>query len=269
MIRLISGSGAAVAFGIGTLAITSAACAASTLNAPDRSGVQSAPTTAIGGVWEGHYTCGQGLTGLDLRISGPGPGGALRVRLSFYPLPSNPRVPVGIAIYHGTYDSASRIELRPSHWVRHPPGYHLVDFSGRISGDRFNGTVSPDCTTFSTRKPKGHPAPADVVGTWKGSYLGCAQGPAGLRLVVKRRSGSRLKATFNFFALPSNPAVRAGSYAMTGFYFPGGIALAGTRWIHRPSGYRIVNLVGKSPRSGARQFSGAVARCSTFSLTRS
>lgn len=254
--RLLLVSGMAVALGMGALTTIPAASAA------------SSPAPAIGGVWAGHYTCGQGLTGLDLRIDGPGAGGSLRVMLSFYPLPSNPGVPVGIAVYSGTYHSAARIVLRPGHWVRRAPGFHLVNFSGRISGARFHGTVSPDCTTFSTRKPKSHPAPAHVVGTWKGSYLGCAQGPTGLRLVVRHQAGNRLTARFNFYALPGNPAVPSGSYAMTGFYFPGGVALRGTHWIHRPPGFGMVNLVGKPLPAGAKRFGGAVAGCSAFSLKR-
>jgi hypothetical protein len=112
---------------------------------------------------------------------------------------------------------------------------------------------------------------SNVIATWKGSYLGCGQGPTGLRLVVRRsgRTGNRLKATFNFYALRSNPTVPSGSYAMTGYYFPGGVALDGTRWIHQPAGYEMVNLVGVPPLPGGKNFRGAVVDCTTFSLKRS
>jgi hypothetical protein len=267
VLRILSVSGAAVAFGLGAQVIAPAGGAAvATSSTPALA--ENLHTVPIGGVWEGHYTCGQGLTGLDLRIYGPGAGGSLDVKLSFYPLRSNPGVPVGIAIYHGTYYSASRIVLSPGHWILKPAGYHLVSFSGRISGGRFHGAVSPECTTFSTRKPKGHPDAGDAARTWKGSYLGCAQGPTGLRLAVKHATGNRLTAMFSFYALPGNPMVRSGSYAMTGFYFPGGVILEGSRWIHHPSGYRMVRLVGKPLRSSARRFSGAVVGCSAFSLKR-
>jgi hypothetical protein len=255
-----------------TLAIMSAASAAATSSTSALKGAESARSSAIGGVWEGHYTCAQGLTGLDLKISGPGSRGSLSATFSFYPLPSNPDVPVGIYTMRGTYHSASRIVLSGRRWVLAPPGYVMVGLSGRLSGGTFHGTVhGPSCTTFSLRKPTGHPAPSDVVGTWKGSYLGCAQGPTGLRLVVKRKrhTTNQLNATFNFYALPGNPAVPSGSYAMTGYYFPGGVALNGTHWIHQPPGYVFVNLVGNPPRSGGKRFSGAAVGCSTFSLKRS
>jgi hypothetical protein len=275
VMRVLPVSGAPIALGIAALAIVSAACATTTRtasSASDLNGAGSVHTSAIDGVWAGHYTCSQGLTGLDLHIQGTGSGGALRVTLSFYPLPSNPGIPVGIAIYHGTYYSESRIVLRPTRWILHPRTYVLVDFSGRISAGRFHGTVSPDCTTFSARRPKGHPAPADVAGRWKGSYLGCAQGPSGMRLVIWRRAAGGLRARFSFYALPGNPSVPAGSYAMTGFYFPGGIALEGSHWIRRPAGYRLLDLAGTSPRSGVNRLSGSIAGCSAvsaFSLRRS
>ena len=93
-----------------------------------------------------------------------------------------------------------------------------------------------------------------MIDTWKGEYFGCGQGTTGLRLVIKRNgtSGNKLKATFNFYAVASNPGVPSGSYAMRGYWFPGGVELTGTRWINQPSGY------GFSVRSGSarpsRQF---------------
>ena len=109
-----------------------------------------------------------------------------------------------------------------------------------------------------------------MIGTWRGSYFGCGQGTTGLRLVIKRNGaiGSKLSATFNFYALASNPGVPSGSYAMKGYWFPGGIALDGTRWIKQPSGYGFVNLVGRPPVKGARTFKGVVPGCTTFSLKR-
>lgn len=269
MLRLLAVAGAAAVFGMGPLAMASATSAAASAASGLRS-ARSARATAIGGDWEGRYTCAHGLTGLDLRIKGPGPGGSLSATFSFYPLPGNPDVPVGIYVMHGTYHSASQILLRTGHWVLHPPGYVMVGLSGTLAAGTFRGTVrGPSCTTFSVRKPPGHPASSAVAGKWKGSYLGCGQGHTGLRLVVKRGTGNHLKATFSFHALPSNPTVPSGSYAMTGFYFPGGVALDGSHWIHHPAGYAMVNLVGTPPRSGGKKFGGAVVGCSTFALTRS
>lgn len=269
MMRLLAGSGVAAAVGMGALATMPAGNAA-VLGASGARPAQSARATAIGGDWEGRYTCSYGLTGLDLRIKGPGRGGALSATFSFYPAVKNPAVPVGIYTMRGTYSSASKIVLNTGHWIVHPAGYAMVSLSGRLVAGVFRGAVhGPSCTTFSLRKPAGHPAPSNVTGTWTGSYLGCSQGPTGLRLVVKRRAGNHLKATFNFYALRSNPGVPSGSYAMTGYYFPGGVALYGTRWIHQPAGYNIVNLVGLPPPAGGKRFGGVIAGCSTFSLKKS
>jgi hypothetical protein len=105
-----------------------------------------------------------------------------------------------------------------------------------------------------------------VLATWKGSYQGCSQGPTGLTLVVrpKGRTGNRLKATFKFHALPSNPGVPSGSYAMTGWYFPGGVVLDQSHWISQPPGYGMVNLVGNAPCG--RKWGGAIVGCTTFSV---
>jgi hypothetical protein len=267
--RVLSAFAATVVMGTGTLAMTPAATAATTSKIPS---VGVARHAAIRGAWEGRYTCAQGITGLDLRISRRRVGDSLRATFSFYPLSSNPSVPVGIYTMRGTYYSASRIVLRGLRWVIHPAGYVMVGLSGRLSQGKFQGTVhGPLCTTFSVSKPMGHPSRSNVIGTWKGSYLGCTQGPTGLRLVVKDkgRTGNELRATFNFHPLPSNPTVPSGSYAMTGYYFPGGVVLNGIRWIHMPPGYAMVNLVGAAPRSGQNTFDGAIVGCRTFSLKRS
>jgi hypothetical protein len=269
MTRIIRIICASITAGTAALAMTPAANAATGPAAPHRNDSGAVATTAIGGDWEGRYTCSQGLTGLDLKITRSGK--SLSARFSFYPLASNPTVPVGIYTMRGTYRSASRIVLRRRRWILHPPGYVMVGLSGSLSRGRFRGRVhGPACTTFSLAKPTGHPRRSDVIDTWKGSYLGCSQGPTGLRLAVRRRgrAGDRLYATFNFYALKSNPSVPSGSYAMTGYYFPGGVALYGTHWIHQPPGYGMVNLVGRPPRRDGTTFRGAIVDCTTFSLKR-
>ena len=56
---------------------------------------------------------------------------------------------------------------------------------------------------------------------------------------------------------------------MSGYWFPGGVVLTGTRWINQPSGYGFVGLVGPSPLKSAKTFKGVVPGCTTFSLKRS
>src|SRR5947209_4105978 len=75
--------------------------------------------------------------------------------------------------------------------------YVPVGLVGALSGDKFSGTVV-GCTTFSVQKQTGHPARSVVTGTWKGSYLGCTQGPTALTLIVKPegQTGNQLAAKF-------------------------------------------------------------------------
>ena len=78
--RALSAFAATVVIGTGTLAMTPAATAATTSNIP---GVGVARHPAIRGAWEGRYTCAQGLTGLDLRISRRGVGGSCAQHSAF------------------------------------------------------------------------------------------------------------------------------------------------------------------------------------------
>jgi hypothetical protein len=258
------------AAGLGAAPLTATATANATVTKSPTPAAGRSATAVISGDWEGRYTCSQGLTGLDLKISRK--GAAPSATFNFYPLTSNPNVPVGSYTMTGTYHSAAKIVLHGHKWILHPPGFDLVGLTGKITGKRFHGTVQgTDCTTFSLTKPAGHPARANVIGTWKGEYFGCGQGTTGLRLVIKRNgaSGNKVKATFNFYAVASNPGVPAGSYAMRGYWFPGGVELTGTRWIKQPPGYGFVGLVGPSPLKSAKTFKGVVPGCTTFSLKRS
>jgi hypothetical protein len=71
--------------------------------------------------------------------------------MSFFPLPSNPGVARGCYRVTGEADGATRgIVLRGGQWVRQPPGYHSVDFNGRIGADGgISGQVlSAECGQF-------------------------------------------------------------------------------------------------------------------------
>jgi len=263
--RAVTATAVALVVGTGLLAMTSAAAASPQAMAGLKAGATAA--TAISGDWEGSYTCSQGLTGLDLTIQSSSTTSVLKATFTFYPLPSNSRVPVGIYTMTGTYHSGSRITLNPSRWIHQPPGYEPVGLVGSLSGDKFSGKVV-GCSTFSVQKQTSHPAGSVVVGTWKGSYLGCVQGPTGLTLVVKPagQTGNQLAAKFEFHALPSNPGVPSGSFTMKGYLFPGVVVLYASIWIKQPGGYILVDLAGPLPKVG--RFSGAVSFCSTFSLKR-
>ncbi len=182
-------------------------------------------------------------------------------------------MPTGVFTMRGVYQSAAKVVLTYSHWVLQPPGWVMVSLAGARTGDRFHGHVTSapggvGCTTFSVTKLTGSYTRSKVVGTWKGSYLGCGQGATGLRLAVKPKkpTGNLITATFSFYALPSNPSVPSGRFAMSGYYFPGGVVLYQVKWIKQPAGYEMVNLVGGAPHAG--HLAGAVVGCATFSLKR-
>lgn len=262
--RAVTASAVALVVGAGLLAMTSAAAASPRATAGPRAAATAA--TAMSGDWEGSYTCGQGLTGLDLTIQSSGTTNALKAVSTFYPLPGT-HAPVGVYDMTGTYHSASRIVLNFSRWIHQPPGYVPVGLVGALSGGKFSGTVT-GCSTFSVQKQTDHPARSVVTGTWKGSYLGCLQGPTALTLIVKPagQTGNQLAAKFEFHALRSNPGVPSGSYTMKGYLFPGVVVLYGSKWIKEPGGYVMEDLAGPLPKAG--KFSGAVSFCSTFSLKR-
>jgi tRNA A-37 threonylcarbamoyl transferase component Bud32 len=116
------------------------------------------------------------------------------------------------------------------------------------------------------------PAPLSasaLTGTWSGTYV-CSQGETGLRLVMLAAPGGTLTATFNFFAVPSNPGVPSGSYTMTGTYSSKAVNLTGNQWITEPSGYEMVDISANPPTQNDKTLNGTITSCgTTFTLTRS
>jgi hypothetical protein len=112
---------------------------------------QAAPT--LNGTWTGSYICSQGDTGLRLVIRAH--GAALTATFSFYALPRNPGVPSGEYTLTGT-DSATRMVLRPGHWIRQPFGYEMVGLTAGPPADHgkvLRGRITnPGCSTFSVTK---------------------------------------------------------------------------------------------------------------------
>jgi hypothetical protein len=113
--------------------------------------------------------------------------------------------------------------------------------------------------------------PAAIGGTWTGTYT-CLQGRTGLTLTIDEASPERVRATFHFYADPSNPAVPSGCFSQTGRYDPASrrLTLAGGRWIVRPRDYETVGLTGTLDSAGA-VLAGRVTQaegCTTFRLER-
>jgi hypothetical protein len=224
---------------------------------------QVASPSPIDGNWDGTYSCGAHPDGLHLQIKGASSN--LTADFIFYPLPSDPGgFGPGEFSMTGTYASASSITLNPNAWIIDPGG-EMVGLSGSLSGNVFSGSV-PGCSTFSVTKTTKTPLRTGLIGTWKGSYLGCEQGPTKLELVVNKAgsSGNKMSGVFKFSALPSNPGVASGSYKVAGFVFPKWVVFIGTTWIHQPPTYHIVSLVGAHPTS--KSFKGIASSCTTFSL---
>jgi serine/threonine-protein kinase len=110
-------------------------------------------------------------------------------------------------------------------------------------------------------------SPSALTGTWGGTYV-CSQGDTGLRLVIQAAAGGTLTATFNFFAVPSNPGVPSGSYTMTGTYSSAGVNLAPSQWISQPPGYEMVDISADPPSQGGNSLKGTITTCGTaFTLT--
>jgi hypothetical protein len=108
------------------------------------------PKATVLGVWNGTYTCNQGLSGMRLTITGSG-GDTVKATVEFYAVASNPGVPDGSYVLTGNYSSSSGLVLIPDYWINQPPGYEMVGLSGPPpQGNAMHGTVQGEnCTTFS------------------------------------------------------------------------------------------------------------------------
>lgn len=109
------------------------------------------------GLWEGTYTCTQGLTGMRLRIRRSSDNG-LEAVFRFFAHPSNPGVPSGAYLMKGTYTDDGVLRLQGERWIRRPANYLMVDLVARIPVNRpsrISGTIESDgssCTTFSVTR---------------------------------------------------------------------------------------------------------------------
>ncbi len=108
------------------------------------------------GLWVGRYVCAQGVTALELTITGD-PKGKLKAEFSFRAAPENPGVPSGRYSMSGSFDDKSlRLNLHAGKWIEAPDGYMMVDLVGRLStaGDRYSGGIPmAGCTVFDLRRP--------------------------------------------------------------------------------------------------------------------
>jgi hypothetical protein len=102
----------------------------------------------ISGTWIGKYVCGQGVTGLTLKISQNGI--ETQAEFIFYPVIENPTVPSGSAIYKGYFDSNSgQMTMFGSYWIKQPnANWTMAGFTGSFDQLRqtFTGRIqSSNC----------------------------------------------------------------------------------------------------------------------------
>jgi hypothetical protein len=122
-------------------------------SSPAASAASSSPAgAAVAGVWRGTYTCNQGLTGVELTITGSGE--SVMATVDFYPVTSNPGTASGSYEMVGSYSAATGLKLNPDYWINEPAGYEMVGLTAPPpGGDSMTGdVVGVNCSTFSVTK---------------------------------------------------------------------------------------------------------------------
>lgn len=239
--------------------------------APSVAAAAGPATVDVRGRWKGTYTCSQGETGLVLDIAGS--SDALTATFGFHPIASDPHAASGSFTMTGR-DVGGHLDLRRDHWIDRPAGYDMVDLGGDVGPgtDTITGTVvsaTSGCSTFTVRRATGTPGSdvAAVVGTWTGTYS-CSQGETGLRLTIAA-AGSGITATFAFSALAANPDVPSGRFTMRGSFDDGVVVLTHDRWVVRPPGYSMVDLVSDTVSTSSMHGAVRGGGCDTFAVHRS
>lgn len=200
--------------------------------------------TSLTGTWEGTYECVRGTAGLTLTIDDSGDG-EIGANFAYAPTEENPDTPSGRYSMEGTADEGL-LTLEGDQWIdpedggNHPMLGIEADLTSRTSPDHLEGTLTggEGCTTFTVDRVS---TDQWYVGTWEGAY-GCTQGVTGLRLTIEPGPEDTVTAVYEFRAVPENPDVPSGSFAMEGTYHDRRLTLEGVEWIDQPSGYLMVDL---------------------------
>ena len=121
---------------------------------------EASPVDFLNGVWEGSYTCRQGLTKLRLEIQANSPED-IDVVFSFSDHPTNPGNLSGSFRMVGDYNPSNNpnvsgsLDLDATTWINRPSGYSTVDLNGAVSSstDSIIGDVDfSGCSTFEVVK---------------------------------------------------------------------------------------------------------------------
>lgn len=105
----------------------------------------------VTGLWEGTYSCAQGVTGLTLTLVELD-NGSINGVFNFYPVTQNPSASAGTFTVNATLND-NRLVVRPGNWVQQPSGYVMVGLDGTVSGNSYVGSVDgPGCSNFSLKR---------------------------------------------------------------------------------------------------------------------
>jgi len=94
--------------------------------------------------YSGHYACGQGATGLTVRIVKSASGSSANAIFSFGPVAGNPYVPSGSYRMQGEIDLiAGVMNFIPVAWIEQPGGYSMIGLKGTSldGGQSFSGSL--------------------------------------------------------------------------------------------------------------------------------
>ena len=150
VIQLASGDGGRPSAASGTSAPVSGAA---DISVPNGNMVTPTAPQREARTWRGTYTCGQGLTGLEVTLRPVGQG-QLVGTLSFFPVSGNSNAASGCYNITARADRATqRLTTRAGSWIQQPPGYSTVDLDGIISdnGMWLGQVMSSACTSFELR----------------------------------------------------------------------------------------------------------------------
>ena len=107
-------------------------------------------------IWQGTYTCAQGITAVKLTVEARANGGAATGHFEFGPLDANPNLPKGDYWLKGTARPTKRGELEvalvPDKWAAHPEGWVMVGVTARSDREQRTmlGTIDyTSCTTIA------------------------------------------------------------------------------------------------------------------------
>ncbi len=107
-------------------------------------------------IWEGEYTCPQGITALTLRITRR-EGTTMEAVFSFRASEKNPGVPSGAFTLVGNMRADRSFELTPSQWIDRPDRYVMVGMAGELDaeGTTMRGRITEAvCGGFELRRAR-------------------------------------------------------------------------------------------------------------------